>query len=131
MSMTGDAQSRTGLTGRRALVTGAARGIGRSIAERIARSGAAVTLADLDAETLSATVGELLSQGLEVFGTVADVTVERDVERMVSATAAQWACDELRRQHDCITMPPDWLCDGGAAALSLHRSAGPQVGQRW
>lgn len=90
MSMTGDTQSRTDLTGRRALVTGAARGIGRSVAERIARSGAAVSLADLDAETLSATVGELLSQGLDVSGTVADVTVERDVERMVSATAAQW-----------------------------------------
>jgi 3-oxoacyl-[acyl-carrier protein] reductase len=90
MSMTGDAQSRTDLTGRRALVTGAARGIGRSIAERLAHSGAAVTLADLDAETLSATVGELLAQGLDVSGTEADVTVERDVERMVSATAAQW-----------------------------------------
>jgi 3-oxoacyl-[acyl-carrier protein] reductase len=90
MSMTGDTRPRTDLAGRRALVTGAARGIGRSIAERLARSGAAVTLADLDARTLSATVGELQSQRLDVSEVAADVTVEADVERMVSAAAERW-----------------------------------------
>ena len=90
MSVTGDAQRHTDLTGRRALVTGAARGIGRSIAVRLARSGAAVTLADLDGETLSVTVEELRSQGLGVSEVAADVTVEADVERMVRVAAERW-----------------------------------------
>jgi len=39
-----------GLAGRRALVTGGARGLGRAIAERLAVEGVAVAIADIDAE---------------------------------------------------------------------------------
>src|SRR5215211_7207515 len=39
------------LTGRSALVTGSASGIGRACAERLSRAGAAVTVLDLDGDT--------------------------------------------------------------------------------
>ncbi len=65
---------------RGALVTGAARGIGLAIARRLARAGARVAMADLDA-------GELEKAVREVPGAVAlaaDVTDSKTVERMVA-----------------------------------------------
>jgi NAD(P)-dependent dehydrogenase (short-subunit alcohol dehydrogenase family) len=47
------------LAGRAALVTGAAHGIGRAIARRLAAEGAAVCIADLDAEEADRVAGEL------------------------------------------------------------------------
>ena len=52
------------LTGRRALVTGAAKGIGAAIAVRLADAGAHVTVADLDDQTGRATADELTARGL-------------------------------------------------------------------
>ena len=51
------------LKGRRAIITGAAQGIGRSIAERLLLSGAAVAIWDLDADLLHKTANELLVLG--------------------------------------------------------------------
>lgn len=78
------------LSGRRALVTGAARGIGRSIAHRLAAAGASVTLADLDAEALDATTSELRSVGLEVAAVTADLMLEPEVVRVTEAAVEQW-----------------------------------------
>jgi NAD(P)-dependent dehydrogenase (short-subunit alcohol dehydrogenase family) len=51
------------LKGRRAVVTGGAQGIGRSVAERLLLSGASVALWDLDANLLNETVRELSLSG--------------------------------------------------------------------
>lgn len=50
------------LDGRTAVVTGAARGIGRGLAEALLADGCAVVLSDLDADALAATAGELAEQ---------------------------------------------------------------------
>ena len=55
----GDASSRFSLTGRRALVCGASRGIGRAIATLFAEAGANVTAIARDGDSLAAMVSEL------------------------------------------------------------------------
>lgn len=65
--------------GRRAVVTGAASGIGAAVARRLLAEGAAVVVADVDAKRLRA----LEEAGAE--SVVADVTARRDRNRVVAA----------------------------------------------
>ena len=90
MPAAGDGPHGTDLTGRRALVTGAARGIGRAIAERLATAGASVTLSDLDGQTLSSTVDELRGSGLDVDGATGDLTREPEVMTVVGSAVERW-----------------------------------------
>ena len=66
-----------------AVVTGAARGIGFAIAERLPRAGASVVIADIDEEGAAAVVERLNGGGGEVIAAVADVTSPGEVEAMV------------------------------------------------
>ncbi len=71
------------LTGRRAIVTGAASGIGAAISEAYAREGAELALVDLDgASGLADVARQCQTEGVEVITVPADVAVERDVARM-------------------------------------------------
>lgn len=68
-----------------AIVTGAARGIGRAIGERLAQEGAQVVLVDLQKELLRETIAEFSEKGLQVFGQVMDITEESAVENGIKA----------------------------------------------
>lgn len=62
------------LSGRRALVTGSAQGIGLALAKGLASAGALPVLNDRDAERLEATVRALAAEGIEAQSMVFDVT---------------------------------------------------------
>lgn len=78
------------LEGKVALVTGAAGGMGRAIAERMAEEGARVALTDLRGEEVEAAAAELSGRGLAAIGLAHDVTSEADWQRVVAATAKEF-----------------------------------------
>ena len=68
-----------------AIVTGAARGIGRATAGRLAREGAKVVLADIVMDEVQGAADELVAEGLTACAVRADVTQREDVAAMVRA----------------------------------------------
>jgi len=66
------------------VITGAARGIGRAVAGRLARQGWQVALVDVDGATLSAAAGEIGGVAIE-----ADVGKETDVEHLVAVARSR------------------------------------------
>jgi 3-oxoacyl-[acyl-carrier protein] reductase len=76
------------LAGAVALVTGGSRGIGRSIALRLAKLGAGVAICGRDAKALAATESELKQTGSPVHSQVADVSQSSDVAALVDKTQA-------------------------------------------
>ena len=74
------------LPGRVAVVTGAARGIGFAIAERLSRAGARVVVADVSEEGASAAAERLREGGGEAVEVAADVTSPEEVGATVERT---------------------------------------------
>ena len=73
------------LSGKRAVVTGGAQGIGLAVAHRLMQSGASVALWDRDDDLLPKTVGELAGHG-RIEGVLVDVTDFRAVEQAAEET---------------------------------------------
>ena len=71
------------------IVTGGASGIGRAVGEELARRGAVVTLADIDATLVEEVAGGLTGQGCDVKAVVLDVTDFEAVKRLVDDTVSE------------------------------------------
>ena len=73
------------LRGKSAVVTGAAKGIGRATAELFAREGARLVVNDVDGEGLEGLRERLAASGAEVGTVVGDVSVVEDARRIIDA----------------------------------------------
>ena len=78
------------LAGRVAIVTGAARGIGRSIVQKLANEGAQVIANDLDAVLLAEGVNKQTQQGLTVHALAGNITEQATAEALVSTTLERY-----------------------------------------
>jgi NAD(P)-dependent dehydrogenase (short-subunit alcohol dehydrogenase family) len=79
-----------GLSGKIAVVTGAAAGIGREIARLFAAAGARVVVADLNAEGADAVAAELEADGRKAIAVPCDTTSEKDVAALFETTRRQF-----------------------------------------
>ena len=79
-------ESKFGLSGKVALVTGSSQGLGLAMAEGLARAGAQVVINGRDAAKLAPVVADLTSKGLKAHAIAADLGSRPDVERLINET---------------------------------------------
>jgi 2-deoxy-D-gluconate 3-dehydrogenase len=77
------------LTGKAAVVTGAAQGFGYACARRLAQAGASVVIADRRLDRLEAARERLAGEGHTVVAAACDVAVEADVERLMATAVGE------------------------------------------
>ncbi len=130
------------MSGRVAVISGGARGIGLSVAQRLSAAGASIAIVDFDAEACQAAVHSLEASGGRAIGLPIDVTNEASVESMtarvteelgsydilvccaaiVGRNAYAWetSLEEWRNVID-VNLTGLWLCN--RAALGPMREA--------
>src|SRR5215831_16236511 len=78
-----------GLKGKRAVVTGGSKGIGRAIAEAFAAEGADVSICARNAADVASAVGSLKAKGVKAFGKAVDVADGTALKDWIAATGAE------------------------------------------
>jgi 3-oxoacyl-[acyl-carrier protein] reductase len=79
-----------GVTNRVAVVTGAANGLGREIAQLLAQHGARVALGDIDGVGLERTAATITSAGRSAVAVAGDLTDQGPAERLIAAAVEQF-----------------------------------------
>lgn len=73
-----------------AFITGAGGYIGSEVALTLAKSGVAVAVCDINADTVNKTVEKIREIGGEAFGRVTDVTISSDVDAAIAETVEKF-----------------------------------------
>jgi 7-alpha-hydroxysteroid dehydrogenase len=101
-----------GVEGRVAIVTGASRGIGRSVAQRLAASGAAVAVAarsDTSGGRLAGTIGEVVEEiraaGGVAIAVACDVSDTESCRRLVDVTRTELGPADILVNNAALTVP--------------------------
>ncbi|MET7337824.1 SDR family oxidoreductase [Nonomuraea sp. NPDC005650] len=136
------------LKGRRTIVTGGGRGIGRAYVERFLQEGAHVAILDLDTEAAEKTVADLAERGT-VFSIRADVSDPDSVQSAVDEAAARlggvdvlinnaalfgdWSPKDdtfeyLKRVHE-VNLLSVWLVTRAAAPYLVRSGHGRVINQ--
>jgi NAD(P)-dependent dehydrogenase (short-subunit alcohol dehydrogenase family) len=98
------------LAGKVAVVTGAARGIGRATAERLLAEGAKVVVSDIDAQTLEKTAAEI-GPAANVFAVRADVSKKSEVVGLVEAAVRHFGTLDIMVNNAGIAPVVEFLGD--------------------
>jgi 3-oxoacyl-[acyl-carrier protein] reductase len=91
------------LNGKKALVTGSGRGIGKEIALRLANAGCDVAISDIDMATAEATAAEITALGRASVALRADVSSAADVESMFAQYFAAFQTIDILVNNAGIT----------------------------
>lgn len=135
------------LDGQAAVITGAARGIGFAIAQRLASEGATVVIGDQDGDSAATAAKELGLLGVSAIGMRCDVTSEADVDALVQrcrdeagsldimvnnagitrdATMRNMSLGDFRSVID-VHLQGTWLATKAAGAIMREQGAGSIV----
>lgn len=114
-----------GLTGKRAVVTGAGRGIGFEIANALAQAGAEIVIAEKDEKGASAAAAKLTENGFQASYTAIDITESGAVTALADRLNVERPIDILvnnagfgRQANALETSDEDWL-----ATMQLNSDA--------
>ena len=99
----------TGLAGKSALVTGAARGLGRAIAERLAADGAAVLVTDKDGDVASEVVEAIRRTGGRAAAMTLDVTETEQAAAAVEKAVAEHGRLDIHVSNAGVTWKTPFL----------------------
>ena len=91
------------LKNRTAIITGAARGIGKAIAKRYAMEGCNIAITDINEDNIKATVAELSELGTMVKGYVSNAADFADVEKTVNQIMADFGRIDILVNNAGIT----------------------------
>ncbi len=131
------------LEGRKAVVTGGGRGIGRAIAERLADLGADVAIVDIDGETAEATAAEVAGKGVKALGYALDISDADAVTETFKKIAEDLGGLDILVNNAGVTRdnliirmsPDDWdfvMRVNLKGAFNCTRAAvRPMMSQRW
>ena len=104
--------------GKVAVVTGSASGIGFALAERFARAGMHVVLADIEAGALDAAAERIAAHGVETLAVVTDVSLEPAVQALAAAAVERFGAVHL-------------VCNNAGVVSKADAWAGPLSGWEW
>ncbi len=119
------------LTGRRALVTGAASGLGLAYTEAVAEGGAKVTMTDIDAEGLAREADRLRALGYDVRTDLLDISDRAATERAFAAHAEAYGGLEICFANAGVGLGPGfWSPEGKRAPDGQVDTFDPEMWDR-
>ena len=88
-----------------AIVTGAGSGIGQASAIRLAEEGAIVICADINGESVNATVKQIIDSGLKAEGWSIDISDSQACTELVDSTAAKFGSIDILVNNAGVNLP--------------------------